>query len=66
MNKSTRVLHEIKKKPRRVGHDPVLSLRLPDGMTARVEEWGEKQTPPLSRSEAIRTLIERGLKAKRV
>lgn len=32
-----------------------------DEVTARVESWGAGQDPPLSFSEAVRALIERGL-----
>jgi len=38
---------------------------LPDTLTAAVDKWGEEQKPPLSRSEAIRALIERGLRGKK-
>jgi len=38
------------------------AIRLSQALTDQVDDWGEKQMPPLSRSEAIRALIERGLK----
>jgi hypothetical protein len=44
------------------GRDPVRSVRLSDEVSARVESWGADQSPPLSFSEAIRALIERGLR----
>jgi len=39
----------------------------PEDLIEKVEAWASDQEPPLSRSEAIRALIERGLgdKAKR-
>lgn len=39
----------------------MLNFRAPPELTARVEKWGESQNPPLTRSEAIRKLLERGL-----
>jgi predicted DNA-binding protein len=42
------------------GRDPVRTVRLPDELLAMVDQWAsEKGT---TRSEAIRMLIERGLK----
>jgi len=40
------------------------AIRLSQMLTDQVDAWGEKQTPPLSRSEAIRALIEKGLSRK--
>lgn len=41
------------------------AIRLSQALTEQVDAWGEKQAPPLSRSEAIRALIEKGLKARK-
>jgi hypothetical protein len=42
------------------GRDPVLAVRLPNELRTTVEEWAKKEK--MTRSEAIRMLIERGLK----
>jgi hypothetical protein len=44
------------------GRDPVIATRLAQGMIVKVDKWAEGKD--LSRSEAIRALIERGLKQK--
>ena len=45
------------------GRDPNLPVRVPKEMVAAIEDWAaENET---TRSEAIRRLIELGLKAKR-
>jgi predicted DNA-binding protein len=49
----------IHKTPRRVGHDPVRSLRLPDDLIERVDAWAKAND--CTRSEAIRRLVEKGL-----
>ncbi len=43
------------------GKDPLVALRLPPSMIASVDGWA-KRSGAASRSEAIRELIERGLK----
>jgi hypothetical protein len=57
---------EPKKRPRgrpRTGIGPVVSLRLYPDMEAAIAAWIDRQPHPKpSRSEALRTLIERGLK----
>jgi hypothetical protein len=48
------------------GADPVRAIRLSDSLVAAVDRWASKELePPAARSEAIRQLIEAGLKAKR-
>jgi Arc/MetJ-type ribon-helix-helix transcriptional regulator len=44
------------------GRDPVSAVRLPLELTAAVEKWAEDNEA--NRSEAIRRLVELGLKAK--
>jgi hypothetical protein len=44
------------------GKDPLVSARLPQPLIDQVEEWSASSE--VSRSEAIRRLIEIGLKAK--
>jgi len=47
------------------GRDPVISLRLPAELIDAAIRWGSKQPDPTeTRSEAIRRLVELGLKAK--
>jgi predicted DNA-binding protein len=60
--KSIKVIPKKKRSRGRpaTGRDPVLAVRLPDELRTTVEEWAKKEK--VTRSEAIRTLIERGLK----
>jgi hypothetical protein len=44
------------------GKDPVLTLRAPQAFTGRVEDWAKRQVDKPSRSEALRRLVELGLK----
>jgi hypothetical protein len=44
------------------GKDPVLTLRAPPALTGRVEDWAKRQADRPSRSEALRRLVELGLK----
>jgi hypothetical protein len=43
---------------------PVSAVRLPPDISSSVDDWASKQTDGPSRSEAIRRLVELGLKAK--
>jgi metal-responsive CopG/Arc/MetJ family transcriptional regulator len=43
----------------------VTAIRLSKQLLQRIDEWSQKQSPPLSRSEAIRELLERGFKARK-
>ncbi len=56
----------IRKRPGRpaTGQDPVTAIRLSAEMRQAVGSWAEQQTDAPSRSEAIRRLVEIGLKAK--
>jgi Arc/MetJ-type ribon-helix-helix transcriptional regulator len=55
-------------KPKRgrpaTGRDPFVGIRLPAPLLESIQEWSEKNDAA-SRSEAIRRLVELGLKAKR-
>ena len=63
MKKSISVNKKSRGRPKKVGGvDPVSAVRLPSDLTQEVDAWGEKRE--LSRSEAIRRLVEIGLKAK--
>ena len=46
------------------GQDPVSAVRLPADLTKQIDLWAEKKGAD-SRSEAIRRLVELGLKAKK-
>lgn len=56
----------MKKRPRgrpRTGRDPAKGVRIPAELEAALTAWIERQPEPKpSRSEAIRRLIEAGLK----
>jgi hypothetical protein len=47
------------------GKDPVRAIRLSDEFLAKIDTWAAKQDDKPSRSEAIRQLVELGLKAKK-
>jgi hypothetical protein len=60
MAKSIKV-HPKKRRGRpATGKDPLVSARMPAELIARVEEWAEANDT--SRSDAVRKLVERGLK----
>lgn len=47
------------------GRDPVTAIRLPSTLREKVDEWARKQKDHPSRSEAIRRLVESGLRSGR-
>jgi len=47
------------------GKDPVRTMRLSDEFIAKVDAWGAQQTDEPARSEAIRRLVDLGLKVKK-
>jgi hypothetical protein len=47
------------------GVDPARTIRLSDDFIATVDAWSARQKDKPSRSEAIRRLVEFGLKAKK-
>jgi hypothetical protein len=57
----------LKRQPGRpaTGNDPVRAIRLSDDFLAHVDRWASKQDDAPGRSEAIRRLVELGLKAKK-
>jgi hypothetical protein len=61
MAKSIKVNQKKRGRPA-TGRDPVSAVRLPVDLTANVDAWAESRE--VSRSEAIRRLVELGLKAK--
>lgn len=63
MSQSIIVNKKSRGRPKRPdGVDPVSAVRLPADVTAKVDAWAERHE--ISRSEAIRRLVEIGLKAK--
>jgi len=56
----------IPKRPGRpaTGKDPVRTFRLSDEFMACLDRWASRQPDKPSRSEAIRRLVEIGVKAK--
>src|ERR1035437_8704889 len=46
------------------GRDPVTAIRLSKELRGTVDDWGGKQDDTPSRPEAIRRLVELGLKVK--
>jgi hypothetical protein len=57
----------VRKSPGRpaTGQDPVTAIRLSKEMRAAVDAWATKQDDAPGRSEAIRRLVELGLKVKK-
>src|ERR1700674_3306333 len=65
MPKSRTVLPKPSKGGRpATGRDPVRAIRLSDEFLSRVDAWATKQADEPGRSEAIRRLVELGLKFK--
>jgi len=46
------------------GQDPVTAIRLSPELRASIDQWAREQDEAPARSEAIRRLVELGLKAK--
>jgi Ribbon-helix-helix protein, copG family len=61
MRKSIKVNQKKRGRPA-TGRDPVSAVRLPVELTMAVDKWAEDHDA--NRSEAIRRLVELGLKAK--
>jgi hypothetical protein len=47
------------------GRDPARTIRLSDEFIATIDTWGAQQDDTPNRSEAIRRLVEIGLKGKK-
>jgi hypothetical protein len=65
MGKSNKVIPKKKRGRPATGNDPVTALRLSRELTKAIENWAADQEDEPNRSEAIRRLVELGLKAKR-
>jgi hypothetical protein len=65
MEKSTNIVKQKRRpgRPVEIDADQFVGLRLPGTLLTQVDKWAEHKE--IARSEAIRRLIERGLKAKR-
>ncbi len=63
MKKSISVKPKKRGRPS-TGRDPVRGIRLSDEFLAKVDTWAASQEDEPGRSEAIRRLVEIGLKAK--
>ena len=61
--KSITVLQKKRGRPA-TGQDPVLALRIPPALKARIDSWAKQQYDKPTRSEAIRRLIELALAVK--
>jgi Ribbon-helix-helix protein, copG family len=62
MKKSIKVQPKKRRGRPATGKDPLLTVRAPRTIIEAIENWAEKNE--ISRSEAVRRLVELGLKAK--
>jgi hypothetical protein len=66
MKKSISVNNKSRGRPKKKGGVyPVTAVRLSPALGAEVDSWADSQTDTPNRSEAIRRLVELGLKAKK-
>jgi hypothetical protein len=66
MKKSISVNKKSRGRPRKKGGvDPVAAVRLPRELFDAIDAWSSDQNDEPLRSEAIRRLVEIGLKAKK-
>jgi hypothetical protein len=63
MAKSIKVASKRRGRPSTGGRDPGIHIRLPEEMLSTVDTWAVSKE--VTRSEAIRRLVELGLKAKK-
>jgi hypothetical protein len=65
MKKSISVNRKSRGRPKKKGGvHPVTALRLPPALAAEVDKWAGSQANAPTRSDAIRRLVELGLKVK--
>jgi hypothetical protein len=65
MKKSVSVNKKSRGRPKKKGGvDPVTAVRFPAKLSDAVDAWAGNQEDTTGRSEAIRRLVELGLKAK--
>src|ERR1700680_5016318 len=60
MYKSIHVRQKKRGRPR-TGHDPAVSIRLPLELISKLDDWA-RSNPSFSRSDAVRELIQFGLR----
>ncbi len=65
MAKSNKVVPKKGRGRPATGRDPVTAIRLSKELRETVDKWADKQDDKPGRSEAIRRLVEIGLKAKK-
>jgi hypothetical protein len=65
MRQSNKVIQKKRGRPA-TGNDPVRAIRLSDDFLATVDGWASSQEDHPGRSEAIRRLVEIGLRAEPV
>jgi hypothetical protein len=66
MKKSIPVNKKSRGRPKKKGGvHPVTAVRLSPDIGAAVDKWAKSQQDPMTRSEAIRRLVELGLKTKK-
>jgi hypothetical protein len=61
MQKSTAVLQKKRGRPK-TGETPVLAIRLSSETRAMIDEWADRQEDRPNRSEAMRRLVDRGIR----
>jgi hypothetical protein len=64
MAKSITDIPKKRGRPPTGGRDPMIGARFPPELTARVDGWAAKLDGGIPRADAIRRLVELGLKAK--
>jgi hypothetical protein len=64
MAKSITDIPKRRGRPSTGGRDPMIGARFPPELTARVDAWAGKIDGGIPRADAIRRLVELGLKAK--
>jgi hypothetical protein len=62
MAKSIRVIKKSRGRPKTTGTGTLIGVRLQDDALAKLDAWAAKQDGELSRPEAIRRLVEMGLR----
>lgn len=64
MAKSIKVTPKKRGRPPSGGRNPIVPTRFPQEQIAAIDAWATKAGDGVTRSEAIRRLVELGLKAK--
>lgn len=64
MSKAIRDIPKKRGRPKTTGRGQAVIVRMHDDSLDRLDAWIAKQREPMSRPEAIRRLVEAGLKGK--